>query len=482
MRRQANPLNLVPIAATKPVAWRPHLSKQRGETKHAALTERIIADIDAGVLKPMDRMPTHRDLARELGLSVQTVSLSYKEAERLGYLSGEIGRGTFVKTRVTDRAGRMMLDHSANEVHDLSIIRGVYLDAHEAASREILRELSEGDNASFMRPCRPIAGLDRHRETARIWLRTLGVAAGVERVLLTNGAAHGIFLALSCIVRSGDVVLSENLTDHGIIGLSNILGFSLKGLPTDNEGILPDALEAACAAGGVRALVLIPTLNNPTGHVAGAERRRQIAAIAARHGVFVIEDEVYRPLIEEDLPSITEMLPDLGFFVTSFTKVVLTGLRVGYLVVPPAYSIRAASILRVSSWSGTYLTGEIATRWVENGTAQRLLEIQRDEAKARQNIATEILGDHIASSHPLSLCAWLKVPPHWSEEGLVRSLTNQKVAVTPSEPFIAGPGHGGGIRICLGGRLNHASLAKALTTVRQAFEQLPPVYDVGSIG
>lgn len=482
MRRQANPLNLYPTTATKPVAWRPSLAKQKGETKHAALTECIIADIDAGVLKPMDRMPTHRDLARELGLSVQTVSLSYKEAERLGYLSGEIGRGTFVKTRVTDRAGRMMLDHSANEVLDLSIIRGVYLDAHETASREILRELSEGDNASFMRPCRPVAGLDRHRETARIWLRMLGVTAGVERILVTNGAAHGIFLALSCIIRSGDVVLCENLTDHGIIGLSNVLGFSLKGLPTDNKGILPDALEAVCAAGGVRALVLIPTLNNPTGHVMGAARRSEIAAIAARYGVFVIEDEVYRPMIEEDLPSITEMLPDLGFFVTSFTKAALTGLRVGYLVVPPAYSIRAASILRVSSWSGTYLTGEIATRWVENGTAQRLVEIQRDEARARQNIASEILGNHIASSHPLSLCAWLNVPPHWTEDGLVRSLANQNVAVTPSEPFIAGPGHGGGIRICLGGRMNHAGLAKALTIVRQAFEQLPPVYDIGAIG
>ncbi len=79
MRRQANPLNLVPITATKPVVWQPHLSKQKGETKHAALTERIIADIDAGVLKPMDRMPTHRDLAARTGLSVQTVSLSYKE-------------------------------------------------------------------------------------------------------------------------------------------------------------------------------------------------------------------------------------------------------------------------------------------------------------------------------------------------------------------------------------------------------------------
>ncbi|CAD7055184.1 PLP-dependent aminotransferase family protein [Pseudorhizobium endolithicum] len=482
MRRQANPLAIGPVLATRPVAWRPDLTKQKGVTKHAALTEKIIADIDAGVLKPMDRMPTHRDLARELGLSVQTVSLSYKEAERLGFLSGEIGRGTFVKARVTDRAGRMMLDHSPNEVLDLSIIRGVYLDEHEAASREVFRELAEGNIASFMRPCRPIAGLDRHRETARLWLGRLGVTAGAGRILVTNGAAHGIFLALSCIVRSGDVVLCENLTDHGIIGLSNILGFSLKGLPTDVEGILPDALEAACASGGVRALVLIPTLNNPTGHVAGAERRKEIAAVAARYGIFVIEDEVCRPMIDEDLPSIAEMLPDLGFFVTSFTKVVLTGLRVGYLVVPPSYSIRAASILRVSSWSGTYLTGEIATRWIENGTAQRLLEIQREEAGARQAIATAILGDHIASSHPLSLCAWLKVPPQWTEDGLVRSLANQNVAVSPSEPFIAGPGHGGGIRICLGGRMSRETLAKGLTTLRQAFEQLPPVYDIGSIG
>lgn len=482
MRRQANPFATDPTPATKPVVWRPRVAKQKGETKHAALTERIIADIDSGTLKPMDRMPTHRDLARELGLSVQTVSLSYKEAERLGYLSGEIGRGTFVKARVTDRAGRMMLDHSQNEILDLSIIRAVYLDAHEDASREIFRELAESDIASFMRPCRPIAGLDRHREAARLWLQPMGVSAGVERILVTNGAAHSIFLALSCIVRSGDVVLCENLTDHGIIGLSNILGFSLKGLPTDAEGILPDALEAACAVGSVRALVLIPTLNNPTGHVAGAERRHAIAEIARRYSIFVIEDEVYRPMIEEDLPSITELLPDLGFFATSFTKTVLTGLRVGYLVVPPAYSIRAASILRVSSWSGTYLTAEIATRWVENGTAQELLAIQREEARARQGIAAEILGDHFASSHPLSLCAWLKVPQHWTEDGLVRSLANQNVAVTPSEPFIAGPGHGGGIRICLGGRVSHATLRKALTTVRQAFEQLPPVYDVGSIG
>jgi DNA-binding transcriptional MocR family regulator len=471
----------VPLTG-KTVAWRPALAKQKGETKHGALTERIIADVEAGVLKPMDRMPTHRDLARQLAISVQTVSLSYKEAERLGYLSGEVGRGTFVKQRVTERAGRLMLDRSPDAVVDLSIVRGVYLDAHEQASRTVLAALAESDNSAFMRPCRPIAGLDRHREAARAWLRPLGVDVAAERILITNGAAHGLFLALTCIIRAGDVVLTENLTDHGVIGLANILGFSLKGLLTDEEGLRPDVFEAACRAGGVRALVLIPTLNNPTSHVAGPARRGAIAEIARRYGVFVLEDEVYKPLLETPLPSITAVLPDLGFFVTSFTKTVLTGLRVGYLVVPPQYSIRAASILRVTSWSGTYLPAEIATRWVEDGTAQRLLALQREEARARQEIAMKTLGAHVASSHPLSLCAWLKVPPHWTEDGLVRSLAERRVAVTPSDPFVAGGHHGGGIRVCLGGRMSHTVLAQALTAVAQTFEQLPPVFDIGAIG
>lgn len=112
--------NKLSSALVKAVAWQPALAKQKGTTKHAALTERIIADINCGVLKPMDRMPTHRDLARELGISAQTVSLSYKEAERLGYLSGEVGRGTFVKSRVSEQAGRLMLDRSPTEVVDLS--------------------------------------------------------------------------------------------------------------------------------------------------------------------------------------------------------------------------------------------------------------------------------------------------------------------------------------------------------------------------
>ncbi len=278
--------------------WEPMLEMRKGITKHRLLTEKIVDDIEKGILLPATRMPTHRDLAHKLGLSVQTVSISYKEAERRGYLRGEVGRGTYVCNRVTERADRFMLDRDPSGTADLSIIRAVYTEAHENASRHLLEEMSRSDNASFMRPCRPIAGLDRHRAVARGWLQGLSVDVDPGRIIITNGAAHGLFLAVAAVVQPGEVVLTESLTDHGIIGLANVLGFTLRGLPTDEQGILPDAFEMACKSGDVRALVIIPTLGNPTSHLMGAERRIAIAEIARRYGVCVIEDEVYKPILE----------------------------------------------------------------------------------------------------------------------------------------------------------------------------------------
>lgn len=462
--------------------WTPDLRAGRGTTKQQRLTDRIIADIDSGVLPPGTRMPPHRDLAYRIKISVQTVSLAYRQAEQLGYLSGQVGRGTFVRARITEGAGRFILDRATREVTDLSIIRAAYTDEHEEASRNLMTSLAATENRAFMRQCRPIAGLDRHREVAQAWLERLGVRAEPERILITNGAAQGVFLSVAAVVRPGDLVVTENLTDHGIIGLANVLGFTLRGLPTDAEGILPATFEAACRAAKVTALVLIPTFNNPTASVMGAERRREIAAIARHHGVVVVEDEVCKPLAEAPLPTITSLIPDLGFFVTSFTKSVMTGLRSGYLVVPPAYSIRVGSILRVTGWSATNAMAEMAARWVEDGTADRLLRVQRRETRARHALLTETLGPVIASSHPDALCAWLRIPEGWAEDGLVRALAASGIAVSSSEPFIAGGARPArGIRLCIGGHYTHAHLRATFEHMRATFEQLPPVLEVGMI-
>jgi DNA-binding transcriptional MocR family regulator len=243
---------------------------------------------------------------------------------------------------------------------------------------------------------------------------------------------------------------------------------------------VPEAFDEACRAGPVRALVCIPTFTNPTGHLAGAERRRQIAEVARHHGVFVIEDEVYKPLLDQPMPSIADMVPEIGFFATSFTKSVMTGLRTGYLVVPPQLSIRAASILRVTGWSGTVVVAEMAARWIENGTAEALLAVQRSEVRARHAIVADVLGPLAGGCHPLSLGIWLKIPEHWNEETLVRVLRERGVAATPSEPFVVGGAKGRrGMRLSIGGRMSHASLRHALETVRSTFHQLPPINETG---
>ena len=111
--------------------WLPEIDLS-GETgpKYKTLVEAIITDIESGRLRHEIRMPTHRELAYRLKVSVQTVSAAYKEVERQGYLRSERRRGTFVQARLTDRASSFILDSRQPDVIDLSIVRTAFTDFH----------------------------------------------------------------------------------------------------------------------------------------------------------------------------------------------------------------------------------------------------------------------------------------------------------------------------------------------------------------
>jgi DNA-binding transcriptional MocR family regulator len=451
--------------------------KFTGDTpKHRVLTDALLKAIEAGDLPEGCKLPTHRELAYQLRVSVQTVSTSYREALKRGYIRSEVGRGSFVRSMNSEPTGGFLLDSTSSDLVDLSIIRGVYTEAHETASRQVMAAMALSDNSQWMRPCRPIPGQDHHREAAQTWLAQLSVRTEVERICITNGATHAILLALAAVTRPGDIVLTEELTEHGFIGMANVLGLTLRCVQTDQEGIIPEALDAACADGSAKALVWIPTLGNPTSHFASAKRRDTIAQVAASHGIFVIENEVYRPLVDDRPPSIIDLLPDHGFLATSMTKAVLTGLRVGYLVAPHKFALRVASLLRITSWTATPIAAEIASRWIESRTTEHLAMIQRSEAMARQAILQETLEPFLAGSHPQSLFGWLKIPPGWTEESLVAVLRERRIAVTTSSPFVVDKNHAQkGIRVCLGGRISPEVLRSALQTIRDTFMQLPAI-------
>ncbi|STS99290.1 transcriptional regulator [Klebsiella michiganensis] len=134
----------------------------------------------------------------------------------------------------------------------------------EKAWRDTCLQLSQEQFQPWIHTFRPIAGLEPHRQAATQWLKEkTGLDVETKSLLITNGCAEAIDLALSSLAGPNDLVLCERLTDHGVIGMSQVLGFKLKGLEIDEHGIIPDHFEELCDDQKVTALVCTPNLNNP---------------------------------------------------------------------------------------------------------------------------------------------------------------------------------------------------------------------------
>ena len=459
--------------------WREAVRTVQGvQSKYKRLVKAIASDIESSALGSGARLPPQREVAADLEISVQTVTNAYKELERQGLIRCEVGRGSFVAARVTETMSNYMLDTAERSVVDFSIARIIHTPEHDAMWRKVCASLATLDDQPWIRAIRPIAGFEHHRQAGVQWLASLNMPANPDTLLVTNGAAHGIFLALASTVGPGDIVLCENLTDHGVIGSANVLGFTLKGLEIDEHGIRPEHFEEMCDSERVSALVCTPTLNNPTVALMPDSRRRAIARIAERYGVYVIEDDVYGALPAKAQTPISSLIPELSFYCTSMTKSVLSGLRTGYLTMPRRLALRAESVLRVSSWMATSPVAEIATRWIMDGTAQRLVEIQRERLAARQAVVRDLLGAYVLGSHPQALSVWLRVPDYWQADRITRELRNRDIAVTSPDPFLVrGAERPNAVRLCVGAEVSETTFRAAVETMREVYGQYPHVHD-----
>lgn len=459
--------------------WLPRLNDE-ARPRYLALANAIADDINSGALGLGSRLPTHRHLAHRLGISVNTVSSAYAELERRGYVVGKVGRGTYVTFahRPAEANSGFILGRRDSEVVDLSILRPAIGPVHGERIAETLKRMSvDNDHASLL-ACRPIAGLDHHRVAGAMWLAKHGHSVSPDRVMLVNGCAHGLLVALSTVVKPGDIVVTEALTDHGIIALASILNFRLRGLEYDQHGLLPDALERACKSSEIRALIVTPNYANPIATVLPEDRRRQIAAIAARHEVTIVEDDVFLPLLPQPVPPIAAFDGERSIYITSLTKTLVSGLRVGYLVAPEALMPRLETRLRASSWMATPLVAEIGARWIEDGTADDLAAWQRNELAERCAILNRHLTGHRYHVEPNTPHVFLELPSSWRPANFATHARLRKVAVTPAELFVVGERpEPQAVRITLGAATSRRQLDAGLRRLAALLSEDPePAY------
>ncbi|TIW38399.1 MAG: PLP-dependent aminotransferase family protein, partial [Mesorhizobium sp.] len=212
----------------------------------------------------------------------------------------------------------------------------------------------------------------------------------------------GLDCVLGAVTRQGDVVLADEVTYQGINALCRVHGLELRGVAMDRGGMRADAFEAACAQLRPRAVFLVPTLHNPTTITLPEERRHELVAVARRHNVLIIEDDVYRPLADNPPPSLASLEPELTVHIGALSKCVAPGLRLGFVIAPRAIAGQVAAALRINCWSISPLTALIGARLIEEGAAARIIEAQKQELRQRQAIVTEILGRYDVQSHAAS--------------------------------------------------------------------------------
>lgn len=413
--------------------WQPDPSLLR-RPAYLSLADQFARAIHDGKLQHGTQLPPHRKLAYELHLSVQTVSRAYEELIRRGLVSGEIGRGSFVQT-MRREIEPPYLPERLGELIDLSILKPVCEPMHLEKLKAALLWLSETLPTSSALSFRPNVVFPRHRAIAVEWLKLCGLSAASQNVSITNGATAAMTVALMGVAPPGSTVATEAIGHHTLVPLASYLGFNLAGLSIDDQGIIPDALDHACRSSDIRAVFVQPSVINPTATLMGPTRRAELVEVARRHDIAIIEGDVLGPLVDDRAAPIAALAPERTLYYTSFTKITVPGLRIGYLVSPDRYAAAVANRHLVSNWMATPMVAEIASRWVVDGTAVDLVNWQRNALARRQAIVSEILGHAHVLTHGQALHLWLPLRDDRSEDSFVAQARLQGVAIAPGASF-----------------------------------------------
>lgn len=427
----------------------------------AALSE-AIAD---GRLSAGARLPTQRELAWQLGVTVGTVSRAYAEIERRGLLSGEIGRGTYVRSGPPTQDLPMRPVVPAAMI-DLTLNFPAPGDERIALGKA-LSDIAEDPRHGMLMDYQPDTGLAAHRAAGAAWIGRRGWPVDPNEVVVTAGAQHGIVASLAALTRPGDRILTEALTYQGIKPASSMLGLRLDGVSMDAEGLRPDALEKAIRETGARLLYCMPILHNPTTISMSEQRKKDIAAIAVEHDLTIIEDDIYGILLDRPGPKPLAMYaPNNTIYVTSLSKAIAPGLRIGFVVPPEGSVERIGAAVRASCWMAAPLMAEVAARWIADGTADQILENHRIVAEARRLRAVSYLEGLDVDAPAGSLHLWLHLPEPWRAAEFVTVARKQGVAVAPAETFAVGRGNvPHSVRICLGTPRDEATLDAGLAMI-----------------
>jgi DNA-binding transcriptional MocR family regulator len=451
--------------------WMPPVTKADGPI-YLAIADALAADILSGRLPGGTRLPPQRTLADLLGIDFTTVSRAYTEARRRGLVEGRVGHGTYVRARRT-----ASLAPSPGGVVDMSMNLPPRFDDPGLVARMWagIGELETTEGLDLLLRYQEPGGAGRDRAAGAAWVFSRLGEVPTDRILICPGAQGALLAITSVLAAPHDTILVEPLTYPGFLSLAAHLRVDLMAVPADADGPIPEEFDALCAERQPKAFYCNPTIHNPTTRTIPLHRRKALLAIAQTHNVPIIEDDAYGALPANPVPPFAAIAPDIVYHVAGVAKSLAPSLRIAFLVAPDIRAAnRLAGAIRATASMASPLTASIATRWIEDGTANAVLDAIRHETKARQAIAAQILPANGMLADPEGFHIWVQLSPPWTRGEFVARLRTVGIGVVASDAFaLNAPPEA--IRLGLGAAANHDELAQSLRVVADFMSESPAI-------
>jgi DNA-binding transcriptional MocR family regulator len=297
-----------------------------------------------------------------------------------------------------------------------------------------LKELSEHSQLTDLMDYNVAGGSLTDHQAALHWLSSQGVLLKDKQVSLCSGAQHGLMVLINTLTEYGDCIAVENLCYPGIISLADQFGRKLIPLSMDDEGIIPNSLDNACKQYDIKLLIVVASHQNPTASIMSIKRRKAIAHIIKNNDIWMIDDDVYG-FLTPNLPAISSFAPDHSFYLSSLSKCIFPGLRVGFIVSPESFKQRVEATIRNTIWMPVPITLALASKLIFSGYALSIQKQQSEIAAKRQIIAKRILKNLNLSSQMNSFHMWLELPNSWTSDHFSKTLEERGVLVSSAEYF-----------------------------------------------
>ena len=438
--------------------------------------------IGSGQLRPGDRLPSVRHLARQRALSISTVVQALRTLESRGMVEARPQSGYFVRRR-SPRVIESVMPAGAPAPVDVGVSRRLVqvLRANEApgmvplgsalpAPELLLAPRLNRLYASIARRQPRLLAGSSHSDLNEAPLRQAitrralqwGCPIAADELVVTNSCTEAMMLCLRAVTKPGDTVAVESPTYYVMLQLLESMGLRALEIPTDPlTGVSLDALELAtrkpAAEGGIAACLLIPNGANPLGSVMPDAAKQRLASLLAARDVALIEDDIYGDIcFTGSRPRPIHAFDGSGntMLCTSFSKTVSPSLRVGFV----AAGKRAADVVlqkTLTSGKTNPLTQHVIAALMESrGFDVHLRTLRRrfaeQIARTRDAVARHFPAETRVTDPQGGFVLWLELPPEVDCSALHRRAASEGVAFVPGEMFSAGGQYKNCLRIACG--------------------------------